>query len=176
MQTKEEGSHPTQLTVPVAGALLMRRDRIGDVDLSSAFSLFSPVFPPSSSLCSLPWGRARPSGKPLAYRGRERIPSMDRAFWGHPEEERLPALTREMGPGLGRVGRGWGEGVGPEAEGSAPTLLLTLCKLEKGALLGVASISAPRWDPGPGERPRWVSSWVSTPISAGFLHHRARWF
>ena len=105
MQTKEEGSHPTQLTVPVAGALPMRRDRIGDVDLSSAFSLFSPVFPPSSSLCSLPWGRARPSGKPLAYRGRERIPSMDRAFWGHPEEERLPALTREMGPGLGRVGR-----------------------------------------------------------------------
>lgn len=61
-------------------------------------------------------------------------------------------------------------------ESPAPTLLLTLCKLEKGALLGVASISAPCWDPGPGERPRWVSSWVSTPISAGFLHHRARWF
>lgn len=75
MQMKEEeGSHR------VPGTLPSRRDRIRDLDLGSAFSLFSPVF----SFFLFPVltapgeGLGRAESRPPVW-SRERTPSMDRA-------------------------------------------------------------------------------------------------
>lgn len=74
MQTEEEGSHR------VLGALPSWRDRIRDLDLGSAFSLFSPVF--SSFLfpvLTAPGeGLGRAESQPPVW-SRERTPSTGRA-------------------------------------------------------------------------------------------------
>ena len=89
------------------------------------------------------------------------------------EEGRLPALPGEMDPGLHQEGRGEGRGVCVQHECwpmGRPVWV------RERHLSGEAPTSAPRWDPGLGERPHWVSSWVSTPASTGFLHSKTRRF
>lgn len=101
LQMELEESHLDYSTVP--GALPVWRDRIGDIHLG--LSQF-PCISPFASLCSLPQGRSRPSRKPPAClewgEGAQHGQSSLRTRTGR----KAPALTREVGPGLGQVERG----------------------------------------------------------------------